>query len=246
MYDGFGFRKRSRFCLRRKFMLRFSTKTHHVLLFLSVLAILCFYQPTLAQARRQKKPATPAPTEQTAPAETKSAPVETKPAAAIDDDEKPSVPVRIGSLMVVGEMQHNFTFYKSNDVENALKEFTSFLKFISKTAPLMTRGSDKMSYTEAKAQAKKETDKYVLWMGFAAKDDGYGGVYIDFAQYAVIEPQTGKVLTRSQVKPGQNSIVGGVKQVRVDRRRISAGAYSEMKDCARQIAAILRGGGWLS
>ena len=149
-------------------------------------------------------------------------------------------------MLVVGEIQQNSTFYKSNYVEGALKEFISFTKLVSKTAPEMTRGEKKMSYSQAKERAKTETGKYVLWIGFMAKDDGWGNLYIEVAQYALFKPQSGKVLTRSQVRPGQESIVGGVKQIRVDRRRTSAGEYSEMKDAARQISAILLRGGWLN
>ena len=101
-----------------------------------------------------------------------------------------------------------------------------------------------MTYPEAKEQAKKETDKFILWFGFAAKDDGYGNMYIDFIQYAVIKPKTAKVLTRGQVKPGQIQYPGGVTQIPTVRRRMSS--LSEMKDGARQIAAILLRGGWLN
>jgi len=226
-------------------MLRFSNNTRYCCLVFCVLAIFCFCQAAPAQSRRVPQKNAPA-TDKNAPSTEQTAPVvESKSAETKDEIQADPTPVRISSLLLVGEVQHDFTYYKSNDIDNAMKEFIRFLELISKSTPQMTRGSGKMSYTQAKEQAQKETGNYVLWMGFAAKDDGYGNMYIDFVQYAVIAPKTGKVLTRSQVKPGQNSVVGGVMQIPAGRRRTSGSAYSEMKDCARQIAAILSRGGWL-
>ena len=221
-------------------MLRFSKKSRYGFWFLGVLAIFCLYQPAVAQSRRVPQKTNPVP-----PAE-QTAPVESKPAVTEREDEEDKSPVKISSLMVVGEVQHDFAIYKSNDIDNAQKEFIRFLKLVTKSAPEMTRGEKKMSYAEAKEQAKKETDKFILWMGFAAKADGYGNMYIDYIQYAVIKPQSGKILTLAQVTPGQSSVVGSIKQIRVDRRRSSASALSEMKDGARQIAMILLRGGWLN
>lgn len=217
-------------------MSRFSEKTCRIFWVFCVLTIFCFYQTTAAQSGRRPQKKNDS-VEQTAPVESEQSNTET-------EIKETDAPVRISSLTVVGEVQHNFNYYKSNDVDIALKEFISFLKFSSKSVPQLTKGG-KMNYSEAKEQAKKETDIFILWLGFSAKDDGYGNMYIDSVQYAVIKPKTAKVLTRGQIEPGQTGVgnPGGVLQVPTVRRRTSA--LSEMKNGARQIAAILLRGGWL-
>lgn len=215
-------------------MSRCSKKTCRIFWLFCVLTIFCFYQTTAAQSGRRPKN-NPSSVEQIAPSASKQTDTETK------SEESDA----ISSLTVVGEVQHNFNYYKSNNLDIALKEFIRFLKFSSKSVPQLTKGG-KMNYSEAKKQAEKETDVFILWLGFSAKDDGYGNMYIDAVQYAVIKPKTAKVLTRGQVEPGQNRIgnPGGVLQVPTVRRRTSA--LSEMKNGARQIASILVRGGWLS
>jgi hypothetical protein len=224
-------------------MLGFSKKTRHNFLFFCVLAILFGSQTTVAQSRRVPQKNPPSTDKNTGSTE-QTAPVEAKPAKIEVDDEEDKSPVRILSLMIVGEVQHNFAYYNSNEMDIALKECLRTLKSASKSPPLLTRG-DKMNYTEAKERAKKETDTFILWLSFAAKIDGAGNMYIDFIQYAVIKPKTGKVMTRGQVTPGQTQIgnPGSVLRIPTVRRRTSS--LLEMKDGARQIAGILLRGGWL-
>ncbi|HMS38670.1 MAG TPA: hypothetical protein PKE69_00350, partial [Pyrinomonadaceae bacterium] len=152
-------------------MSSFSEKTRRFCWFFCVLTIFCFYQTTFAQSGRKPQ--------------TNSVPVEQN--TESKKTEETDAPVKISSLKIVGEVQHNFTYYKSNDLDIALKEFISFSKFISKTVPQMTKGG-KMTYTEAKEQAEKETETFTLWLGFSAKDDGYGNMYIEAVQYALITP----------------------------------------------------------
>lgn len=217
-------------------MSKFSKEACRIFWFFGVLTIFCFYQTTAAQSGRRSEKKT-APVEQITPPETKQTDTET-------EIEETDAPVRISSLTVVGEVQHNFAYYKSNDLDNALKAFISSLKFSSKSTTQLTKGG-KMSYAEAREQAKKEADTFILWLGFSAKNDGYANMYIDSVQYAVIKPKTAKVLIKGEIKPGQNQIgnPGGVVQVPTARRRASA--LSEMKNGARQIASILARGGWL-
>lgn len=216
-------------------MLRVSKKACCRLLFFCALA-LCFYQTINAQSGRSRRDKTKTSSEQTLPVEPK--PAETKNETPED---KPSV--KISLLKLVGEVQYKALFYKSNDLENSLKEFISFTKLVSKNVPAMTRGDKKMSYTEAKEQAKKETDTFVLWIGFAAKNDAYGNMYIDFLQYAILKPQTGEVLTRGQFKPGATELgkITTVKVPTVRRRTIS---YIEMKAAVRELSVLLLRGGW--
>lgn len=212
-------------------------------MFFCVLAIFCFYQTIAAQSGRRinKNPAS----------SQQSAPVESKPAEIEKETEKEKVqtdetPVRISSLIVVGEVQHNFQYYKSNQIDTALEECVRMLKSSSKSLSKITKGGGKISYNKAKEQAEEEADTFVLWLGFSAKDDGYGNMYIESVQYAVLTPKTAKILTRGEIDPGQNKVVtsGGVLQIPTGRRN-AATALIQMKLGARQIAAILLRGGWL-
>jgi hypothetical protein len=216
-------------------MLIVSKKVRRRLLFFCLLA-LCFHQEINAQSGRRRDK-TKVSTEQTAPAQPK--PAETKNETPED---KPSV--KISSLKVVGEVQYKALFYKSNDLENSLKEFISFTKLVSKNVPAMTRGDKKMNYTEAKQQAKNETESFTLWIGFAAKDDAYGNMYIDLLQYAILKPQTGEILTRGQFKPGETELgkTGTVAKIPTVRRRTIS--FIEMKNSVRELSAILLRGGW--
>jgi hypothetical protein len=218
-----------------RFMLRVSKKVRRRILFFCVLA-LCFHHTINAQSGRRSGK-TKVSAEQTTPvkpqsAETKSETPEAKP------------PVKISSLVVFGEVQYKALFYKSNDLENSLKEFISFTKLVSKNVPAMTRVDKKMNYSEAKEQAKKETDAFTLWIGFAAKDDAYGNMYIDLLQYAILKPQTGEILTRGQFKPGETELgkTSTVAKIPTVRRRTIS--FIEMKNSVRELAAILLRGGW--
>jgi hypothetical protein len=217
---------------------------HTYFLFFCALLIFCFYQPAAAQSGRrvEKKVATPQPTP---PVESKSAKTEKE---TVKETEKEAqtdeTPVKISSLIVIGEVQHNFTYYKSNEIDAALKECIRMLQS-SKTLSQITKGGGKITYKQAKEQAEEEAETYVLWLGFAAKDDGYGNMYIDFIQYALLTPKTAKVVTRGQIEADPNQVLatGGVLNIpKVSRRTYS---LIQMKDGARQIAAILLRGGWL-
>jgi len=215
-------------------MLRVSKKACRRLLFFCVLA-LCFHHSINAQSgRRRDKNKVSA--EQTT--------IEPKPAETKNEtpEEKPSV--KISSLTVVGEVQYKALFYKSNELENSLKEFISFTNLVSKNVPAMTRGDKKMNYSEAKEQAKKETGSFVLWIGFAAKDDAYGNMYIDLLQYAILKPQTGEVLTRGQFKPGETELGKTVTVVKIPTVRRRTISFIEMKNSVRELSAILLRGGW--
>jgi hypothetical protein len=217
---------------------------HTYFLFFCVLLIFCFSQTSAAQSGRRvdKKDASPQPTP---PVESKSAKTE-KETTKETDKEIPmnETAMKISSLIVIGEVQHNFTYYKSNEIDAALKECVRVLQS-SKSLTQVTKGGGKISYKQAKEQALEEAETYVLWLGFWAKDDGDGNVYIDSVQYAVLTPKTGKILTRGEIDPARAGVVstGGVLNIpKIDRRTY---ALEQMKYSARQIAGILLRGGWL-
>jgi hypothetical protein len=216
-------------------MLRFSKNIHF--LFFCVLLIFCFYQTVAAQSGRRINK-NPSSVQQNAPIEAKSTETE-------QDAPTNEMPVQISSMIVVGEVQHNFKLYKSNEIDVTLKECVTMLKSSSKALSEITKGSGKMGYKEAKELARKEIDTFVLWIGFSAKDDGYGNMYIDTVQYALLTPETAKVVTRGEIQPKQNGVLssGGVLNI-PNGRRISI-AMLQMRDGAREIVGILLRGGWL-
>ena len=221
-------------------MSRFSKNTYFLLF--CILLIFCFYQTNAAQSGRRTDKNTDS-SRQTTPSDSKSTDTKKEIEKKIRDDE---TRVRISSMIVVGEVQHNFPYYKSNEIDAALKELVRMLKDSPKSLSEITRGSGKTTYKEAKEQAQKETETFVLWLGFLAKDDGYGNMYIASIQYAVLSPQTARVVTRGEIDPGENKVVtsGGVLQIPTGRRTAATGII-QMRTGARQIAAILLRGGWL-
>ena len=207
-----------------------STKRHFYLLFFCTAVIVCLYQSTTAQSGRRNKKEVSAP-EPAVKVETKK---ETP-------TEEPSV--RITSLKVVGEVQHDNTYYSSNELGSALKEFERWVK-ISKPSFEISR-SGKMEFNEAKEQAEKETEIFVLWIGFVTKNDNYGSMYLEFVEYAVLTPKTGKRLTSGRIEPGQNTLgnPGGV--LRSPGQRKKTFVHIQMREGVRELAAILVRGGWL-
>ena len=234
-------------------MLKVSKVTRRALLFFCLMAIFCFSPETVnAQSGRRNgqktKPAEQTkPTEQTMPTE-QITPADPETVLTLEDDEtEDKTPVQIKSLKIVGEVQHDARFYRSNEMDNAIKEFIRTLKLYSKPAPVMTRGG-KATYAEAKELAKKESDTFILWIGFMAKTDGYGNMYIDVVQYAVIKPQTGKILTRAEIRPAQTQMIspGVILPAPNVRRTSPVRMRQEMNDIVRKIAAILARAGWLN
>lgn len=230
------------FCFgEKKFMSKFSKSANF--LFGCLLAIFCFYQATDAQSGRRSNK-TGGSINKNGGATQQAPPVETKPAETEKEAPMGETPRRIASMTVVGEVQHNFTYNKSNYIDVALKECIDALQ-TSKILTLMTRGSGKMTYAEAKETAEKESDTYILWLGFALQMTGSGNGYIESVQYALLSPQTGKVVTRGEIeaKPNQTLATGGVINLPNGRQRTDE--LIQMKDGARQVAAILMRGGWL-
>ncbi len=226
-------------------MLSFSKITCRALLFLCLMAIFCLSQTATAQSGRRNKEKTKPAEQQTTTVEAKTPQTDAKTAETDETDDQ--TPVRITSLRIVGEVQYDAVLYRSNELDNAIKEFIRFLKLTSKAAPVMTKGG-KATYAEAKEQAKNESDTFILWLGFMAKTDGYGNMYIDSVQYAVIKPQTGKILTRAEIKPEQTQMISpGVRLPAPTVRRSSpVRMRNEMNDCVRKIASILARAGWLN
>jgi hypothetical protein len=221
---------------RKIFMLK--KETRRFLILFCLLAISGLSLTSYAQSRRQKRE-TPAPVEQT------PAPVEQKTTQSVDADEPDETPVQIKSLKIVGEIQHDAVLYGGTDFSNAIKEFIRALNSYSKNAPVMTRAG-KATYKEAKELAKKESDTFVLWIGFMAKTGSSGNMYLETVQYAVIKPNTGKILTRAEIRPESTRMIRPGVILPAPTVRRSGKLRDEMDDSVRRIAANLARAGWLN
>ena len=109
--------------------------------------------------------------------------------------------------------------------------------------PLKVTKAGKMKLNEAKALAKKEDDTYVLWMGFFIGNKSYG-LSVDFVDYAVLMPKTGKVLTYGRIQPGQTSMAntGTILQVPINKKATTL--VSQLIQGANEVATLLKRGGW--
>jgi hypothetical protein len=208
------------------------------------LAVLLF-QICVANAQSGRLLNVPAPTPTPTPV---VATTTTKKTTDVDDDTsliKPS-DVSISTLLVAGEIIHDNLYYKSNDLDNALKECARYLREGHK--PVNATKIGKLNYTDAKERAKNETDAYLLWISFVSETDGLGNMRIAYADYGILMPKTGRRLMNGRIKAGERSVVatGGILGLPPTRTRSSAVSLkSEMRDIVRQIPEILIHGGWL-
>lgn len=216
----------------KEILLNLSEKRHRYLLPVCVLLFFCFCLPAAAQSGRRNKNAAPSPTPVPATAaETKSDPL-----------------VRVSSIIVFGELQQDNRFYRSNELDRALKEFVRTFKerpLPRRLSSLDVAKGGKLSFTEAKERAKKETETYVLWIGFVGETASCGDMVITRIDYALLVPQIGKALTHGQIVPGQSNPLLTGSVLRLPSVHKHADSRQQMREGARTIAARLVTGGWL-
>lgn len=196
----------------------------------------CFIQIAAAQSGRHRNPKAD-PVEKSVNSETKT--VENKPEL---EDKKTQV--KISSLIVVGEIQRNTNYYATGELDRALKEFVYYYELHKRTSPKITK-EGKLKYNEAKERAEKETENYILWLGFVEEDDSYGYVQLSSVQYAILSPNTAEIVTRGQLEPGQSNIgnPGGVLQLPKPSGRQDV--KDQLRNAVYGIVNILLHGGWL-
>jgi hypothetical protein len=173
----------------------------------------------------------------------KPAPIQVPdPAPVQSGDNPPSADHKISALIVCGEVSHNYTYYNSNYFDAALKEFSNWMKYEPHPFLAVTRAG-KMTFDAAKERAKKEIGSHVLWLGIVGKDNGLGEMIVQYVDYSILIPSTGKVLLTGRVIPGQQAIVaqGGVMKIPSIPKRSSE--LSQMKQGARQVADRLKSTG---
>lgn len=201
-------------------------------------AVLGLIQSVEAQSGRHR----PSTTASTTATET------TEPAKAPTVRDEPAVDpnVKLTSILVAGQIFHPYAYYNSSFLDSAMKECVNALK----AHPVGVAKAGKMDFLKAKELAKKESEVVVLWLGFETKDDGYGNQYLDYVDYAVLLPQTAKLLTQGRIKPGEASPAitnGGVISLPRRTTRSSPGqANLQMRFIADEVVNRLTLGGWIN
>lgn len=195
-------------------------------LIVSLALIFCLSQSAPAQSGRKKdKP--PEKPEQISTTETQ--------------DEKPTE--RIKALKIAGEFQYDSGWNYTTALGSVLDECVNNLQG-RPGEPLKVEKVGKMKFNDAKALAKKETETYVLWMGFFIRNVPLGDSYVDFIDYAVLKPETGKILTKGRIQPGASSMgnTGTILKVPVNKKAPTRS--SQLYQGAREVATLLKRGGW--
>jgi hypothetical protein len=204
--------------------------------------LLCLYLPAAAQSGRRSRNAAP-PTLTPTPVPAAKAETKTDPQPI-----EPSDAARVSSIVVFGELQQDNRFYRSNELDRALKEFVRTFKERpqpQKLSSLDIVKGGKLNFTEAKERSKKETDTFVLWIGFVGATASCGDMVITRIDYALLTPQTGKAVTRGEVVPGRSNPMLTGSVLRLPTVHKHAESSQQMQEGAREIAARLVLGGWL-
>jgi hypothetical protein len=200
------------------------------LLIFCIAAVLCFYHLTEAQSGRRITQSVPTPIPK---AETKM--------PNSSEENQPSE--KIESLILTGETQDDSAYSKSNYADSALKECLYYLEFFPKLTVKASKGGQ-MSLKEAKERAEKETDAYVLWMGFVSKSDGYINQNVAYVEYIVLKPKTGKKLTSGRITP--ESLARQRSMIGLPSASKRSSEIHQIDEFARAVMDVLIHGGWLT
>jgi hypothetical protein len=199
--------------------------------------MLGFVQSVDAQSGRHR----PGP----APASTPPVAAEPSKAPEVTEKQADNPNVKVTSILVAGQIFHPYAYYNSSFLDSAMKECVKALK----AHPVGAAKAGKMEFEKAKELAKKESEVVVLWLGFETKDDGYGNQYLEYVDYAVLLPQTAKILTQGRIKPGEASPAitsGGVLSLpRRTTRSSPVQADLQMRFVADEVVNRLTLGGWI-
>lgn len=195
------------------------------LLIFCAIAVFCAYQSVSAQSGRRPPRATPTP----------QPPVVEKPETTTPEP-KDDPPVKITSLLIVGEIQASSARFSSSFVDFGLKECVRELE-LQKNLKLTATKGGKMNFTEAQDRAKKETDAYVLWLGYSLGADGYGNMKVTYTDYIILAPESAKKVVTGRV----SSKDGGVS---MPTSSDGITARGQLEAASRDIVNRLRKGGW--
>lgn len=215
-------------------MAAFSNNLQRSFWLFCILAVFCFSFEADAQSGRKKKPVA---VEQSPVVESQKS--ET---AATEEARKNEPLVKISSLKLVAKLEHDAGYFYSTDFKDAVKDLERDLRRRFRFSLTVERG-EKMKFEEAKELAKNETDTYVLWVGFVVSKSSSGVMFFDYAQYAILKPQTAEFVAKGKIEPRLTEIgnIGGIPQLPGKRR---PSLRTGMKLSIQQMLEIFEKGGW--
>lgn len=181
-------------------------------------AVLCFSHAVHAQSGRHQRPRVPLP----------PLPTEQKNEPPLDE---PGKLAAVSSIIVTGDVVHDFDYYRSNDVSLAVKACVNRLR--ERLGLDIVKGG-KLTRKEAMAWAKRETAADVLWLEIKVRDAGSYGTLISYINYYVFMPQTAEVLTKGQYDPYKK--VARINGARVPGVTGPREAIEQLEDGGREIA----------
>jgi hypothetical protein len=195
------------------------------------LAGCCFVFEADAQSGRKKKPVV-----------VEQSPVVESQKSETEESRKNEPLVKISSLKLVAKLEHDAGYFYSTDFKDAVKDLEIDLRRRYRFSLTVER-EEKMKFEEAKELAKKETDTYVLWVGFVASKSSSGVMFFDYAQYAILKPQTAEFVAKGTIKPRLTELgnIGGIPQLPGKRR---PSLRTGIKLSIRQLLEIFEKGGW--
>jgi hypothetical protein len=170
----------------------------------------------------------------------KPVPVATPPAPTVEAE---TVSEKIKSLLVTGVVSSRSGYFKSNDLDLVIKEIIFWMKYEPRPFLAITKGG-KMKFEDAKSAAKTETDRHILWVDVSVVDGGYGSLVVDYVDYGILIPQTGRTLLTGRHYIGDERILaqGGVIRIPTVQKRTPL--TLQMKQVARELAFKLKATAW--
>ena len=212
----------------------------------TVVASVMFAQVIFAQSGRVKKPEpTPSPSPATSgTGATVSSSTSASTTSQVDADAKTILPkFHPAAFIITGKTKtEGGKSYGGDNVRDVADEIKFMFEFQRFPARVIKGG--KMTFEQAVARAKQETDSYVLWMEINERIDVAGLrviTNIEHIDYLLLMPGTGEVARKFTLDPSkivQTSEPGTPLPPQTRGRSRDSGF--QLRHCGREIARVLR------
>lgn len=218
-----------------KIICRLLKNKHQFWLIFCVIAGFCLSHSTFAQSGRRLPKTNPTP---------QTTPTAVKPEKTTPPPEEIKPTERISQLLIAGEMQESsWSWSSKNYLKNMIDNYLDEIKR-HRSLQINAINGGKMNFKDAKERAKKETDTYILWMGFAITNGSYGGDRLDYIEYTILKPQTGKSLISGRITAADIAKMQKVMGIPTNSKSMSAS--TDMQFVGRNLIDKLINLGWIS